>query len=230
MNKLIYILFAFSTISFYSQQSNSLQELNTQEIFQLAEKTIIDDENKKIKIEERNKRIEIRNWYSGDGFSPIIGVGDDFLVGSRLHFNNFYIGFKSNFGFWGKDKPSDYDSAFDDLNWILNDMDGYFLDSYTYTSSAVYILNTGYSFSTLKTKDVNLSIFLGPGLAMVNEVKYDRYTEQYLNENYYVTQKQLNTKVNINMGVMMTLKSSIGFILGLDSYNSSFFTGIHLYL
>ena len=131
MNRLIYILFAFSTISFYSQQNNSLEELNTQEIFQLAEKTIIDDENKKIKIEERNKRIEIRNWYSGDGFSPIIGVGDDFLVGARLHFNNFYVGFKSNFGLWGKDKPSDYDYAFDDLNWILYDMDGCFLDSST---------------------------------------------------------------------------------------------------
>ena len=120
--------------------------------------------------------------------------------------------------------------AFDDLDCILYDMDSNFIDSYTDTSSAVYILNTGYSFSTLKTKDVNLSIFLGPGIAMVNEVKYDRYRQTTLNENYYVTQKQLNTKFNINMGLMMTFKSSIGYILGLDSYNSSFFTGIHLYL
>ena len=238
MKNTIFIIVCVFSFSMFSQETIS-KDFNPEEIFEAVDEVILKDEIKNQKIIDNNKkalkknkdkreRKLSRNWYNGDAFSPIIGFGNDFLIGSRLQVFFVYLDIKTNFGLWGRDKPSDYDRAFDDLDWITNDMQGYFLDSTTDESSATYILNLGYTIPILKSKNSYFSIFIGPGLAMVNEVKYDRYTEQYLNENYYHTTKKLKTNFNINLGVELKLRDTLGVLFGVDSYNSSMFVGVSI--
>lgn len=179
------------------------------------------------KVREENKKLA--NWYSGSA-SIILGLDSNIPVGVKVSSANFYLDIKSNFGLWAKDKPDDYDPAFDDLNWIKNDMGATLQDSSTDDSSAVTILNLGLSFPIIKRKEITTSIFAGIGFLFNVKKTYHRYTEQYLNENYYYTSKEMENKFNVNIGFEVAPKNSPVITFGYDTAQSSSYLGLGITL
>ena len=133
---------------------------------------------------------------------------------------------KSNFGLWAKDKPDDYERDFDDLGWIRNDMGATLQDSSTDDSSAVTILNLGLSLPIIKRKKITTSIFAGIGFLFNVKKTYHRYTEQYLNQNYYYTSKEIENKFNINIGFEVAPKNSPVITFAYDTAQSSAYLGL----
>jgi hypothetical protein len=175
------------------------------------------------KVREENKKLA--NWYSGSA-SIILGLDSNIPVGVKVASANFYLDIKSNFGLWSKDKPDDYDRAFDDLNWIRNDMGATLKDSSTDDSSAVTILNLGISLPIIKRKKITTSIFAGIGFLFNAKKTYHRYTTQYSNENYYYTSKEMENKFNINIGFEIAPKNSPVITFGYDTAQSSASLGL----
>ena len=218
MKNILTALLFFVSISLFSQNPIIYDEGKSQipVIYDesKSQNTIIYDENK------------LKNWYSGS-HAITLSTDKNLNIGWKWTSNSgIYIDLKSNFGLWAKDKPSDYDSAFDDLDWILYDMNSTFQDRTVDESSSVYVLNVGYNSPLLKTKSITLSLFTGPGLAIISEKTYDRYRPEFLNKNYYHSSKEIKTEFNINAGLELSFKDGFGGMIGYDSYTSAINLGI----
>ena len=235
MKYIFYTFFCFFYLSLHSQEIRKDQQ-SVKEMFDAADS--LDKKDKAKEIEDRNKldKKTERDWYEGSGFSPIIGVGDDILIGLKFSLDYFYIDFKSNFGLWGTDMPSNYDNDFADLDFILYDLNGTLVDSNLDESDSVYVINVGYILPLIKTKNYIFSVSMGPGLALLNQIKYDRYTsvingtprEKIGGAYLYSTSKINNTILNLNIGFEIANSSGFGLVCGFDSYNNSPFFGINL--
>ena len=173
------------------------------------------------KVREENKKLA--NWYLGSA-SIILGLDSNIPVGVKIG-SALYLDIKSNFGLWAKDKPDDYERDFDDLGWIRNDMGATLQDSSTDDSSAVTILNLGLSLPIIKKK-ITTSIFAGIGFLFNVKKTYHRYTEQYLNQNYYYTSKEIENKFNINIGFEVAPKNSPVITFAYDTAQSSAYLGL----
>ena len=148
----------------------------------------------------QSQEIKYNNWYNGS-YGFLVGLDENIPFGARLGLKNFYIDFKSNFGMYAKNEPSDYDSAFDDYSWVTNTMNGTYQDSSVDSSASVYVLNLGLNLPLVKTSSTTLSLFGGPGMYIANQVTYDRYLQPTLNDNYYVSSNKYDYAFNLNFGL-----------------------------
>ena len=64
----------------------------------------------------QSQEIKYNNWYNGS-YGFLVGLDENIPFGVRLGLKNFYIDFKSNFGLYANNEPSDYEtfSVFKDL-------------------------------------------------------------------------------------------------------------------
>jgi len=167
-----------------------------------------------------------RNWYK-PRFAPILGIGDDVLIGLKFSLDNFYIDFKGTFG-GGIDEPSDYRDEINYEPYGSTIMNATFVESTTDESEAIYVINVGYIFPPLiKTKNYNFSISIGPGVAFVKEARYDRYTSSN-GKNIYSKYNTNMPNLNLNIGFEIAYRSGFGLVSGFDSYNKAPFFGINL--
>ena len=209
-------------------EDGSIEKIVYKEIPVTKEKIVyVTKEKGDNEVNESVKNKIERNWYK-PRFTPIIGVGDDVLIGLKFSLDNFYIDFKSNFGWWGTDMPSDYDHDFGELDFILYDMNSTLVDTVIDESDSIYVINVGYMFPLVNTKNYIFSISIGPGLALVHGIKYDRYENNVIRRPIYYSTKNNNTILNLNIGFEIANRSGFGLVSGIDSYNKSPFFGINL--
>lgn len=164
---------------------------------------------------------------------PLISADKNLAIGFRYN-NRFYFDFKSNFGWWGRDKPSNPSTANyynTDISHVITMTDNNLIQSEAHIDKfdAVYVLNAGYNYPLVKSKKITISLFAGIGLALTREVIYDRYVNDYdwssFQGTWWAEKRNPNTNVNINAGIELAFRNGGGILLGMDSYTSSLHVG-----
>ena len=175
----------------------------------------------------QSQEIKYNNWYNGS-YGLVVGLDENIPFGVRFALKNFYLDFKSNFGMYANNEPSDYKSFADDYSWVTNTMNSAYQDTSVDNSASVYILNLGLNIPLIKTSSTTFSLFGGPGMYIANQITYDRYLQPTLNDNYYVSSNKYDYQFNLNFGLEIAFKNSIGLLLGIDSKSKSVNAGITL--
>ena len=161
------------------------------------------------------------SWYNGS-LGLTVGLDENIPFGIRYAKKSFYIDFKSNFGMYATNQPIDYKDYADEYFWVTNTMNSTYEDSSFDESSSVYVLNIGFNLPVYKNTKSTISIYGGPGVYMTKQTNYDRYVQPDLNENYYVSTSNNNYDFNLNFGLEIAIKKSLGFLIGLDSKSKAF--------
>ena len=173
----------------------------------------------------QSQEIKYNNWYNGS-YGLTVGLNENIPFGVRFGLKNFYFDFKSNFGLYAKNEPSDYETFSDDYDWVTQTMNSTYQDTSVDNSASVYVFNLGLNLPLIKTSSTTFSLFAGPGMHIANQVTYDRYLQPTLNDNYYVTSNKYDYAFNINLGIEIAFKNSIGLLVGIDSKSESVNAGI----
>ena len=176
--------------------------------------------------QDLEKEIKYKNWYNGSA-GIIGGLDENAPIGFRYAWKYIYVDFKSNFGLWATNKPKDYDRD-DDIGDQAIDIilrGGSLTHRSIDESHATYNINIGLNFPLIKTQSTTFSLFGGPGLYAVNERIYEKYNQDW-GGIAWATPNKVNWDFNLNYGIELAFKNSIGLLFGQDTKSKSFNVGL----
>tara|TARA_B100000963_G_scaffold330705_1_gene320956 strand:- start:3092 stop:3742 length:651 start_codon:yes stop_codon:yes gene_type:complete len=127
----------------------------------------------------------------------------------------FYVDYRNHFGVFAK-RPSGYDSAFDDLNWLLYDMEAVPNGNTSSSNKGYSTFNYGTAIYLFGNQNYALIAYFGTGTATNKIVTYDEYIALYSGP-YYVSNTNKEKYTNYNFGILRQRRSGLSYQIGFDT-------------